>query len=343
MLLNTPGANDVNLSVEEGKPELKVENDREKMARLGLGMSTVGLTLRDAYSGNDDSKFRDADGTEYDIRVMLDAFDRTRADDLLDLTFPTSQGEPVQLRQFAEVESSVGPSMLERKDRRSAVTLTSYAIGRGSGSVAEDFEKQLVAAPLAEGVEMSWGGDIKSQHESFEALGMAFGAALILVYLIMVALYNDFIYPLVVLFSIPVALVGALLALNLSMSNLSIFTLLGIIMLLGLVAKNAILIVDMTNQLKAEGMHYLEALREATRERMRPILMTTVAMVIGMIPIAIAKGAAAEWKNGLGWVLIGGLLSSMFLTIILVPIIYAIVDGIKERFGKRRAQELLPV
>ncbi|MCB9337952.1 MAG: efflux RND transporter permease subunit [Lewinellaceae bacterium] len=340
ILLNTPGANDVNLSVEDGKPELQVENDREKMARLGLDMSTVGLTLRDAYSGNDDSKYRE-DGTEYDIRVMLDAFDRTKADDLLDLTFTNTQGEPVKLRQFATVEAGMGPSMLERKNRRSAVTLTSYNIGRGAGTVAEEFEKSLAAAPLAEGVEMSWGGDIKSQHESFGALGMAFGAALVLVYLIMVALYNNFIYPLVVLFSIPVALIGALLALNLSMSNLSVFTLLGIIMLLGLVAKNAILIVDMTNQLKAEGLHYLEALKKATRERMRPILMTTVAMVIGMIPIAIAKGAAAEWKNGLGWVLIGGLLSSMFLTIILVPVIYAIVDGVKERFTNKEKQAVV--
>ena len=139
-----------------------------------------------------------------------------------------------------------------------------------------------------------------------------------------------------VLFSIPVALSGALLALNFSSSNIGIFTMLGMIMLLGLVAKNAILIVDFTNHLKETGKNTTESLLEAVKERMRPILMTTIAMVIGMVPIAIAKGSGAEWKNGLAWVLIGGLLSSMFLTIILVPMMYYVVDAVKFRIEKRK-------
>jgi len=149
----------------------------------------------------------------------------------------------------------------------------------------------------------------------------------------MVALYDSFVYPFVVLFSIPAAILGAMLALNLSLSNLSLFALLGLIMLMGLVVKNAILIVDFTNQLKAEGKHYKEALVIAGRERMRPILMTTLSMVIGMLPIALGTGTGAEWKNGLAWIIIGGLLSSLMLTVYLVPMVYAVVDSIKERFG----------
>lgn len=167
-------------------------------------------------------------------------------------------------------------------------------------------------------------------------MGSAMLIGLILVYLIMVALYDNFVYPFVVLFSIPVALIGALLALNFSSSNIGIFTMLGMIMLLGLVAKNAILIVDFTNHLKTQGRSTYDALLEAVRERMRPILMTTIAMVIGMIPIAIAKGSGAEWKNGLAWVLIGGLISSMFLTIILVPVMYYIIDAVKDRIQRRK-------
>lgn len=150
----------------------------------------------------------------------------------------------------------------------------------------------------------------------------------------MVGLYDDFIYPLVVLFSIPVALIGAFLALNLTLNHLSLFALLGLIMLMGLVTKNAILIVDFTNQLKASGKHFKEALIIAGKERMRPILMTTLSMVVGMLPIAMAKGTGSEWKNGLAWVIIGGLMSSLILTVFLVPVVYYAVDSIKLKFKK---------
>jgi HAE1 family hydrophobic/amphiphilic exporter-1 len=161
----------------------------------------------------------------------------------------------------------------------------------------------------------------------------------ILIYLLLVALYDSFIYPIVVMFAIPAALIGALLALNLSMSSLSLFALLGLIMLMGLVVKNSILIVDFAGQLKARGLETREALIEAGKERMRPILMTTFAMVIGMIPIAIAKGTASEWKNGLAWVIIGGLLSSLMLTVYLVPVIYYLVDVAKAKLNKLFAKK----
>jgi HAE1 family hydrophobic/amphiphilic exporter-1 len=225
--------------------------------------------------------------------------------------------------------------MLERKNRRTSVTIKSNVLGITSGVMATNINAALVKDPLPPSVEMKWTGDIERQADSFSALGMALGAAIILVYLIMVALYDSFIYPLVVLFSIPVALIGAFLALNLAMSSMSIFTMLGIIMLLGLVLKNGILLVDFTNQKKEEGYTTYNALIAAGKARLRPILMTTIAMVIGMLPIALAKGAGAEWKNGLAIVMIGGLLSSLILTIFVVPMVYYAVDRIKDKWNAR--------
>lgn len=242
---------------------------------------------------------------------------------------------PIEVSQFADVVQANSPSLLERLDRQPSVTLTSESFGRPSGTMADDAISYLKATKLPDGVKLTWGADIKTQNESFGALGSVLLISFILIYLIMIALYDSYIYPLVALFAIPMAGIGAFLALNLSLNNLTLFAQLGLIMLMGLVTKNSILIVDFTNQLKAKGMHYKEALIMAGKERMRPILMTTLAMAIGMLPIALAKGTASEWKNGLAWVIIGGLLSSMILTVYLVPMVYYLVDRWKEKRGKR--------
>lgn len=330
-----PGAKDPVVSTDEVTPEVHVELDREKMGQLGVPIANVGLQLQAALSGNDDARY-DEKGTEYDIRVMFDQFDRKDVDDIKEMTFMSNDGRQIRLGEFADVTVDNGIGSLERKNRQSSTTIRAYALGAPAGTVAQKITEHLEKNPLPESVRMVWGGEVKRQKESFGALGSAMLIGLILVYLILVALYDNFIYPLVVLFSIPVALIGALLALNFSSSNAGVFTGLGMIMLLGLVAKNAILIVDFTNHLKAEGRSTYSALLEAVKERMRPILMTTIAMVVGMIPIATAVGSGAEWKNGLAWVLIGGLTSSMFLTIILVPMMYYIVDRIQARLGSKK-------
>ncbi len=331
-----PGADNVQLSVQEGSPEYKVIPDKDKMQRLGLTTAYVGLNLRTAFTGNDDATLTE-NGTEYPVRIWLDDFDRKNYEDVQQLSIVNPMNIPVEVSQFAEVRQDNSPSLLERLDRQPSVTLTSESFGRPSGTLAGEAISFLKTHPLPEGVKLTWGADIKTQNESFGALGSVLLISFILIYLILVALYNDYIYPFVALFAIPVAAIGAFLALNLSLNHLTLFAQLGLIMLMGLVTKNAILIVDFTNQLKARGNHYKEALIIASKERMRPILMTTVAMAIGMLPIALAKGTASEWKNGLAWVIIGGLVSSMMLTVFLVPMVYYIVDTIKERLAKRKA------
>ncbi len=342
-----PGANDVSVSVEDGNPELTIGLNREKMAQLALSVGQIGATLQNAYAGNTDAKFR-AGNREYDINVRLDEFDRKDPSDVADISFVNNRGEVIALTQFADIVQSSGPSMLERQNRRTSVTIKSNVLGVTSGTLARSINEMIALNPLPTSVEMKWTGDIERQQDSFAALGLALGAAILLVYLVMVVLYDSFIYPFVVLFSVPVALIGALLALNLAISTMSIFTMLGIIMLIGLVLKNGILIVDFANHRKTEGLSTYDALIDAGKSRLRPILMTTIAMVIGMLPIALANGAGSEWKNGLAIVMIGGLLSSLMLTVFVVPMAYYVVDRIKEKVGSKRglpgsSEEVSPV
>jgi HAE1 family hydrophobic/amphiphilic exporter-1 len=338
-ILTIKGAKDPTISTDDITPELRIELDREKMGQLGLPIALIGMQLQSALTGNDKNQF-DVAGQEYNIRIMMDKFDRKNADDINSMTFTTNDGKQVRLSEFADVSVDNSVGSLERKNRISNTTLRCYVLGTASGNVSAEIEKYLKKEPLDKNVRLLWGGEIKRQKESMGALGTAMGIGLILVYLIMVALYDNFVYPFVVLFSILVSLIGAILALSLTSSNMGIFTMLGMLMLLGLVAKNAILIVDFTNHLKEKGMSTYLALLESVRERMRPILMTTIAMVIGMIPIATATGSGAEWKNGLAWILIGGLTSSMFLTIIVVPMMYYSVDRIQAKLSRKKAKEL---
>ncbi|MGE4290423.1 MAG: efflux RND transporter permease subunit [Salinivirgaceae bacterium] len=333
-----PGADNVNLSVEEGAPEYKIIPDKDKMQRLGLSTALVGTNLRTAITGNDEATLTDQ-GTEFPVRIWLDDFDRRNFEDVQGFTLMNSMNVPVEISQFADVVQANSPSMLERLDRQTSVTLTAESFGRPSGTLADEVITYLESEPLPEGVSLTWGADIKTQNESFGALGNVLLISFILIYLIMVALYDSYIYPFVALFGIPVAAIGAFLALNLSLNHLTLFAQLGLIMLMGLVTKNAILIVDFTNQLKAEGKHFAEALVLAGKERMRPILMTTLAMAIGMLPIALAQGTASEWKNGLAWVIIGGLLSSLVLTVFLVPVVYYAVDSLKEKWEKKQTNK----
>lgn len=327
-----PGATEVKLSVEAGNPEIKVDVDRDKMAALGLTMANVGATMQTAFSGNTKGKFRQGE-YEYDINIRFGSYNRKNLEDVKNLIFVNNLGQKIHLFQFANVIEGSGPSMLERRDKSASVTINAQSVGRPSGDVAAEWESKLKAMNRPNGVNYLWSGNIEMQQDGFGTLGIALLAAIVLVYLILVALYDSFVYPFVVLFSIPLAVIGALLALGMTNNTLNLFTILGLIMLIGLVAKNAIILVDFTNQRKKEGASTFQALIDANNARLRPILMTTLAMVFGMLPIALAKGAGAEWKNGLAWVIIGGLISSLFLTLIIVPVMYDIFDKLIKKFG----------
>ncbi len=331
-MASVPGCVEIAASVEGGNPEVKVEVNRQRMADYGLAMAQVGLTLQTAFNGNTDAKFRDGE-YEYPIRVALDAFDRRSTEDIKNLSFVNPLGSTVYLKQFAEVAQGSSPTRLERRDRTTSLMLTAQVIGRPNGTVTREIKAKLDQLPLPAGTQIKYGGDLKRQQQAIGSLGFALWTSLLLVYLIMVALYDNWVYPMVVLVSIPLSVIGALLALALASENITVFTGLGMLMLIGLVGKNAILVVDFANQLREEGQELKAALLEATRLRFRPVLMTNIAMVIGLLPIAFAQGSGSDWKNGLAWAIIGGLNSSMFLSLIVVPVVYWMFDRVLEKLG----------
>ncbi len=320
-LKNTEGVTQAELAVGEGVPRLSVRVNRARLADFGLDLQMVGGTLATAFSGNTDAKYREG-GREYDINIRLDAFDRRSREDIANLTVMNRKGQMYKVSQFAEIVPTTGPARLERNDRVPAVRLQSQVLGRPSGSIGLEIQEWVAQNPPPADVIVEYGGDLKRQSDAFSDLGIVFVASILFVYFILVALYDSFLDPVIVMFSIPVAGVGALLAMALTMEPFNVFSIIGIIMLNGLVAKNAILLVDFANQARAGGLSTFDALVQAGRIRLRPILMTAISLIVGMIPIAVAGGAAAEWKNGLAWVIIGGLTSSTFFTLLLVPVIY---------------------
>ena len=333
LLKTIDGATEIKLTSEAGNPEINVELDRDKMTLLGLNVATVGTTMRTAFNGNDDSKFRTGD-SEYDINILFQEGNRQSIDDIENMTFINAMGQQIKLSQFATINYASGPTQLERYDKSPSVTVQAQTVGRPTGTVVSEWKTKLETLQKPANVHFTFSGDQEMQDEGFGTIFVSLFAAILLVYMVMVVLYDSFSRPFVVLFSIPLSFIGALIALALANMSLNIFTLLGMIMLIGLVAKNAIMLVDFANHRKQEGEDTITALIQANHARLRPILMTTIAMVAGMIPLAIASSAGAEINNALAIVIIGGLLSSLFLTLIVVPLVYLIFDNIGKRFGK---------
>ncbi len=329
------GTGEVKLSTSEAQPVIDVRIDRKRMSELGLSLDGIGAQLSVALTGYEDLKLRDGE-TEYAMRIVADKAERSSTANIGRMRFITSSGQEAELAQFAEITPTYGPTMLQREDRLPAVIVLSQAVGRPAGDIAADIRAQLGEIKFDDGIFLREVGDAEMQGEAFASLGLAILAAIVFVYLVMVALYNSFVYPFIVLFSIPVAVIGAVAALALTAKTLNIFSILGMIMLIGLVGKNAILLVDRANRNRQSGMEILPALIEAGKTRLRPIAMTTFAMIFGMSPIALAVGGGgAEFRSSLGVVLIGGLTSSLFLTLILIPVVYSLFEGAKGRLRKR--------
>lgn len=329
-LKSIKGTSKIESSIDKGNKEYVIKVNRDKMARLGLTLGQVGATMYMAFEGNTDLKYTQGD-KEYDIKISLDNFNRKDKSDLENMSFINHSGKVIRLNQFASIREGVSPSMLDRFNKLPAVAITGQTVGKTVGTIKTELVALLDKNPPPAGVYVFYSGDMEQQSDSFNSLLMGLITSIVLMYLIMVALYDSYIHPLVVMLSLPLAIIGALWALALAHESLSIFSIMGIIMLMGLVAKNAILVVDFANEMRNKGTKAIESAIEATRLRFRPILMTNLALIVGMLPIALANGPGSEWKSSLGWVLIGGLISSLFLSLIIVPVLFVIFD----RFVKR--------
>jgi len=332
LMSKTDGVTDVKSTWENARPELQVVVDREKAASFGLTLGDVAAVLQTAIQGDVITKYSD-NGTDYDVRLQLAEEDRNRASDIGNLTLMTRTGRQVYLSQIADVISGSGPIEIDRKDRERLVTLLGNLTGsRSLGDATRDIKSGIASLNLPSGIKVFFGGDNENMSDMFTDMVLALGMAILFVYMIMVSLFESYAHPFTIMFSLPVALVGGLLALFLTGQTLNTFSMIGVIMSMGLVTKNAILLVDYTNTLRSRGYKMVDAILEAGPTRLRPIIMTTATMVFGMLPLALGLGAGADLRQSMAIIVIGALISSTLLTLILVPVMYTYVDGLKARF-----------
>lgn len=329
VLREIPGTLQQQLSGGTGMPEVQITVDRDKMSALGLSLDNVGLTLQMAFQGNTSIKYVEND-YEYDINIRADRFYRESIDDVSNLTFVNTQGSQITLDQFANIRLGTGPNRLERYNRNPSLSISANVIGISSGAASSTFLSQVEEEARKVDVTLATVGEMKSMSNSMSVMGLALILSLLLIYLAMVVLYNNWIDPLVVMVSIPFSILGAVLALALSGTSLNIYAMLGLVMLVGLVAKNAILLVDFANVQLRAGHGMDESLEAAVRLRTRPILMTALSTIIGMIPVALATGSSSELRNGIGWVIIGGMLLSTLLTLVIIPVVFKIFHADKK-------------
>lgn len=329
-----PGLKDLKSSYEEGLPEVKVQFDRDRLAAYGLTIAEAATGMRTALSGNQDSKYKEGD-TEYDINVVFDKLDRSNAADVAEITLVNRMGQQVKLSDVANIIYGKGPTLITRKNKLRVITLTAGLDGVALGTAAEAIEKIVKDIPRPASVtEPYLAGEVENQRRSGGDMGIAFMLAILFVYMIMVALFESYAHPFTIMFSLPVAMIGAIGALWAAGLTLSLFTMVGMIMLMGLVTKNAILIVDRANAKLAEGEPIRQAIMEAGPARIRPIVMTTVTMILGMTPMAIGSGLGGEMRQGMAVAIVGGLTSSMLLTVFLVPVMFTYIEGARHKFPR---------
>lgn len=324
------GTFDIRISGDARKYDIQIIPDKEKMARLGVQVSDLAVAARIAMFGYDELKI-DENNESIPIRIILNPAARQDLNTLARLEVHNLSGQLVELGQVAQIVPLSAPAMLERTNKNGSVKIFSSVAGRPVGDVGEDIKVAISQLKDVQGVSLDFLGDLESQADSFAPLGRAFAVGIVLMYFVMVALYNSWVDPFVVLFSVPLAVIGALFALGMTGESLNIFSIFGMIMMTGLVAKNGILLVDRINQNVGSGKSIGDAIVESGKIRLRPIMMTTLAMVLGMMPIALAKGNGAEVKNGLAWAIMGGLTSSLVLTLVVVPVVYLMVHGLISR------------
>ena len=336
MVERVPGAVDVGLSARGERQELEVEINRGLAGSMGITVGQVAQSLRPAFAGLDAGDWVDPTGETRDVVVRLTPEARRRASDLaqLPLLVPArNNGTPttVPLGQIATISQNVGPAQINHLDRDKVINVEANVTGRSLSEVLRDIEAQLATLRLPPGYEITQGGEARDQAEVFTRIGTALGVAVVLMYLILVVQFGSFLDPLAILISLPLSLIGVVIALIMTGDTLNIMSLIGVILLMGIVAKNAILLIDFAKwDRKEKGTSLRDALIRAGRIRLRPIMMTTLALIAGMIPVAIGAGEGADFRAPLGRAVIGGVITSTLLTLLVIPTVYEILDNFRE-------------
>ena len=320
-----PGTADVSLSQKDPRPELWVEVDREKAASFGLNIAMIAGTVRNYFYGDKSTEFRDA-GDSFDIFTRLSELDKNKLENLPEVPIFTPDGRMIKLKNIAEIKSGEGPVEIERKNRQRIVKVEADKYGRSLGEITSDIKEALKNMDIPPGVSVSFGGEVEEQQKSFKDLSLMLVLGIVLIYMVMASLYGNFRDPLIVMFSVPFALTGVFYAFYLTGTTLSLISFMGIIMLAGIAVKNAIILLDYTHLMQNRGQPLREAITNAGRNRLRPILMTTTATFFGMLPMAISRGVGAEIWNPLGITMMGGLVVSTMVTLVLIPTVYCLFE-----------------
>jgi len=336
----TPGTVDVTTSLETSKPEYRIRIDRDRASDLGVNVATIATNVRTMVDGEVATQYQEGD-EQYDVRVRLAQNDRTWLEDIKNLTFKSTKEDVnkqkllIPISYVASIDPAAGPSKVNRYDRQREIRVESNLFERQLGEVLKDAQTGYNRIKMPSGYSIGVTGRGEMQGKAFTDIFLSLILAIIFVYIVLAAQFESFTSPFAIMFALPMSLIGAILALIAFHSALSVMSLIGIIMLMGLVTKNGILLVDYTNTLREKGLDRTEALILAGATRLRPILMTTFAMIFGMIPVAFALGEGSEFRSPMGQAVIGGLITSTMLTLFIVPVVYSIIDDFtwKRVFG----------
>jgi CzcA family heavy metal efflux pump len=327
LVRSTPGAKDVRISREQDYPQQNIVIDRERASLMGLSVSQVAKAVQTFINGYKASVFSDPlTGNQYDITVRAQESDRTSLSDLNQIFVPNSQGRPISLDNIASINRGAGPIQIERKYQQRIIHVTANTFGRDLGSVAGEIQEKLDKMQVPPNFKINLTGTVESQRESFVALLGALILAVVLVYMVLASQFKSLIDPFIIMFSVPLGMIGVLWALFLTQTNLSVTSFMGIIMMAGIVVSNGILLVDYTNRLRGRGLGIEEAVVLGGRTRLRPILMTTLCTILGLIPMAIGLGEGSESNAPMAIAVIGGLAVSTLLTLVFIPTLYAIFE-----------------
>jgi HAE1 family hydrophobic/amphiphilic exporter-1 len=321
-----PGTVDVGDGGVVGQPEMVVNIDRDRAADLGLTAGQVANVLRTGLSGSTVGTFRPQGTKGWDVNVILNPNDRSRVDQIPSIPIITPAGATIRLGEVANISTVSGPTQVDRRDRQRSFSVSAGVTGRTIGAVSADIQAGLDHIQVPAGYKVTQAGDTKDQNDAFLQIFQALGLSIVLMYLVMALLFESTLFPLIVMLSLPLALVGAFGLLTLTGNTLNIMSMIGMILLTGLVGKNAILMVDYTNHLRRQGKDRMSALLQAGPTRLRPILMTSMALILAMLPLAARLGDGGEWRAPLATTVIGGLLTSTFLTLLVIPSVYTLVD-----------------
>jgi HAE1 family hydrophobic/amphiphilic exporter-1 len=340
---NIPGLESVDVNWQEAMPEIQWKVDRQKAQQLGVSFADVANTISTATNGSIASYFQET-GFQYPIIVQVPESERKTVDSMQNLMVRSysTNGIPqdILLSQVAQPIYGMGPSEITRLDRQRYVAIMGMPQGRSTGQIRADIDKAMAPLEMPKGYYWDWGANLKRQAEEFGGMGLAIFLAIGLIYMLLASQFESLIHPLTILFSVPLAGAGVILALFLTHRSFGLTAFVGLLMLVGIVVKNGILLVDYTNRLRERGMLREEALITAGPTRLRPILMTASAAMLGMLPIALGIGSGSEVQAPMATAVIGGLATSTFLTLFIIPAVYLFMDDIAMFFRrKEKAQE----